>query len=37
VSINGDDIALRDWTKRELASVIVDRIEAALRAEPPGR
>ena len=37
VSVNGDDIALRDWTKRELASVIVDRIEAALRAEGPGR
>jgi phosphopantothenoylcysteine decarboxylase / phosphopantothenate---cysteine ligase len=37
VSVNGDDIALRDWTKRELASVIVDRIEVALRAEPPGR
>ena len=37
VWVNGDDIALRDWTKRELASVIVDRIEAALRAEPPGR
>ncbi|HYJ66751.1 MAG TPA: bifunctional phosphopantothenoylcysteine decarboxylase/phosphopantothenate--cysteine ligase CoaBC [Nocardioidaceae bacterium] len=36
VSVNGDDIALRDWTKRELASVIVDRIEAALRAEGPG-
>jgi len=37
VSVNGDDIALRDWTKRELASVIVERIEAALRAEPLGR
>ena len=37
VSVNGDDIALRDWTKRELASVIVDRIEAALRADGPGR
>ena len=37
VSVNGDDIALRDWTKRELAAVIVDRIEAGLRAEPPGR
>jgi phosphopantothenoylcysteine decarboxylase/phosphopantothenate--cysteine ligase len=37
VSVNGDDIALRDWTKRELAAVIVDRIEAALRAAPSGR
>ncbi len=37
VSVNGDDIALRDWTKRELAAVIVDRIEAALRADGPGR
>ena len=37
VSVNGDDIALRDWTKRELAAVIVDRIEAALRADPSGR
>jgi len=37
VSVNGDDIALRDWTKRELASVIIDRIEAALRADGPGR
>lgn len=37
VSVNGDDIALRDWTKRELASVIVDRIEAALQADSPGR
>ncbi len=37
VSVNGDDIALRDWTKRELASAIVDRIEAALRADGPGR
>ena len=37
VSADGDDIALRDWTKRELASVIVDRIEAALRADGPGR
>ena len=37
VSVNGDDIALRDWTKRELAAVIVDRIEAGLRAEPSGR
>jgi phosphopantothenoylcysteine decarboxylase/phosphopantothenate--cysteine ligase len=37
VSVNGDDIALRDWTKRELASVIIDRIEAALRVDGPGR
>ena len=37
VSVNGDDIALRDWTKRELAAVIVDRIEAALPADGPGR
>ena len=35
VSVNGDDIALRDWTKRELAAVIVDRIEAALRGRRP--
>jgi phosphopantothenoylcysteine decarboxylase/phosphopantothenate--cysteine ligase len=37
VSVNGDDIALRDWTKRELAAVIVDRIEAALAPDGPGR
>ena len=37
VAVNGDDIALRDWTKLELAAVIVDRIEAALRADGPGR
>ena len=37
VAVNGDDIALRDWTKLELASVIVDRIEAALPADGPGR
>jgi hypothetical protein len=35
--VNGDDIALRDWTKRELATVIVDRIEAALAPDGPGR
>ena len=37
VSANGDEIGLRDWTKRELAAAIVDRIEAALRADGPGR
>ena len=37
VAVNGDDIAPRDWTKRELASVIVDRIEAALAADGPDR
>ena len=36
VAVNGDDIGLRDWTKRELAAAIVDRIEAALRADGPG-
>jgi phosphopantothenoylcysteine decarboxylase/phosphopantothenate--cysteine ligase len=37
LSVNGDDVAIRDWTKRELASAIVDRIEAALTAGRPGR
>ena len=32
----GDDIALRDWTKRELASAIVDRIERAGRRVADG-
>jgi len=35
VSSNDDDIALRDWTKRELAAVIIDRLEAAIRADGP--
>jgi len=36
LSANGDDVALQDWTKRELAAAIVDRIEAVLGAERSG-
>ena len=30
LSANGDDVQIRDWTKRELARAIVDRIEVVL-------
>ena len=33
----GDDVALRDWTKAELARALVDRIEAHLSASSPRR
>jgi phosphopantothenoylcysteine decarboxylase/phosphopantothenate--cysteine ligase len=35
LSADGDDMALRRWTKRELAAAVLDRVAASLRDERP--